>query len=107
MLCARHGRPGWSGTEAGAQARPGAGPRTGSGASRIDGVGKVLPGSHSDEFQDRAILCGKMAPELRLGRSGAHRPPHVVQRMAIGLRLGAAQAADRSRSGVGVRSVNP
>ncbi|GAB2469445.1 hypothetical protein GCM10027162_75890 [Streptomyces incanus] len=39
----RHGRrPGWSGAETGAQARPGAGPRAGSGASRLEPVEKVV-----------------------------------------------------------------
>lgn len=42
IATARHGRrPGWSGTEAGAQARPGAVPRAGSGASRLEPVEKV------------------------------------------------------------------
>ncbi len=42
-LGTRHGRrPGWSGAETGAQARPGAGPRAGSGASRLDEGEKVL-----------------------------------------------------------------
>ena len=40
---ARHGhRPGWSGTKAGAQARPGDGPRAVSGANRLEPVEKVV-----------------------------------------------------------------
>ena len=55
MLCARHGRrPGWSGAETGAQARPGAGPRAGSGASRLEPVKKVVT-------QDAAVMRHKGA----------------------------------------------
>jgi hypothetical protein len=48
LLYARPGpRPGWSGAETGAQARPGAGPRGVSGASRLEPVEKVV--THSVE----------------------------------------------------------
>jgi hypothetical protein len=85
MLCARPGRrPGWSGTEAGAQARPGAGPRAGSGASRLEPVETVVTQSvawvswGSDDFQDGPDFSEEAAREM----PGAQVA--LVERTAVG-----------------------
>ncbi|MEU6803829.1 replication initiator [Streptomyces neyagawaensis] len=58
-MCTRRGRrPGWSGTKAGAQARPGAGPRAVSGASRLD-VRTIRSADFNDgqELTERAVAA--------------------------------------------------
>jgi integrase len=66
LLRARHGRrPGWSGTETGAQARPGAGPRAGSGASRLDETLDFLAASRKDPLYAAFVLA--IAMGLRRG----------------------------------------
>jgi hypothetical protein len=68
MLCARRGRrPGWSGAETGAQARPGAGPRAVSGASRLEPVEKVV--TQSAPVPGQSLADGRLAEPLpQIGR---------------------------------------
>jgi hypothetical protein len=79
-------RPGWSGTEAGAQARPGAGPRAGSGASRLDEVERLLPRYGSTRLHCRrpepsgSSRDGTLAPGCGAAARSFSRVPRSSER---------------------------
>jgi hypothetical protein len=83
MLCARRGRrPGWSGAETGAQARPGGGPRAVSGASRLEPVEKVVTQSVVWGVKSYA-QSGRLAPwRCAIGRKTTGRIVHVMRVLA-------------------------
>lgn len=80
---ARHGcRPGWSGTKAGAQARPGVGPRAGSGASRLDPVQEVVTHSVMQDLKRCAQAGSSVVCRCARARNRTGRMVHVMRTSA-------------------------